>query len=215
MTSRISDAEGNVSTLQQTAADLTSRISDAEGNVSTLQQTATDLTSSISDAEGAISTLQHTVNGLTVTDWTGTTYINGSSIYTDNLYVDAANITGTVTAGKLGSGSVSLLAAGKQAVGSLDIAYTQTGYGLEMSTQYGGIRMNPAGNWWVNALHGGMGITESGVVCNVSPVPQRDGISLGTYGFQWSDLYTAHGKFSDLVDVVADIEMRVSALEKK
>ena len=60
LTSRISNAEGDISVLEQTATSLTSRIGDAEGNVSTLKQTATSLTSRISNAEGDISTVSQT-----------------------------------------------------------------------------------------------------------------------------------------------------------
>ena len=59
------DAQGNISTLQQTATSLTSQIQDAQGNISTLQQTATTLTSQIEDAKGNISTLQQTATTLT------------------------------------------------------------------------------------------------------------------------------------------------------
>ena len=65
LSSRVQNAEGNISTLQQTATSLTSRISSTEGNVSTLQQTATSLTSRVSSVEGNVSTLQQTATSLT------------------------------------------------------------------------------------------------------------------------------------------------------
>ena len=61
----VTDLQGNVSTLEQTASSLTSRISNAEGDISTLTQTATSLTSRISNAEGDISSLEQTAQGLT------------------------------------------------------------------------------------------------------------------------------------------------------
>lgn len=43
----ITDAEGNIAELEQTAESLTGRVSDAEGNITTLQQTATSITAKV------------------------------------------------------------------------------------------------------------------------------------------------------------------------
>ena len=48
--------------------------------------------------------LKTTVDGVTITDTSGTTLIKGSSIETSTLYVDAANITGTLVVGQLPEG---------------------------------------------------------------------------------------------------------------
>lgn len=56
--------------------------------------------------DGKYTEVKTTLDGLTVTDASGTTKINGSSIKTDNLYVDAANITGTLTADKIQTSSI-------------------------------------------------------------------------------------------------------------
>lgn len=56
--------------------------------------------------DGKYTEVKTTLNGLTVTDASGTTKINGSSIKTDNLYVDAANIKGTLTADQIQTGSI-------------------------------------------------------------------------------------------------------------
>lgn len=78
--------------------------------------------------------------------WTypGTTVIDGNKL-----------MTGTVMASKLLGGTVGLLAYDQQVVGSIDIAYTTTGYGLSMNTSYGGIKIQPAGNFFIQA--GGSG----------------------------------------------------------
>lgn len=133
----------------------------------------------------------------TVSAWQygNTTFIDGSKL-----------MTGTVMASKLLGGSVGLLTSDQVTVGSLDIAYTTTGYGLQMSTNYGGLLLSSAGNWWVSAAYGEMGITSSGIVCGAAPVPQNGTVTLGTYGFPWADIYTAYGKFSDLVARVAALE---------
>ncbi|MCT3467120.1 hypothetical protein EFR21_08970, partial [Lactobacillus delbrueckii subsp. bulgaricus] len=61
----MSNAEGNVSSLQQTAQGLTTRVTNTEGNVSSLQQTTNKLQSDLTNAKGDISSLQQTASGLT------------------------------------------------------------------------------------------------------------------------------------------------------
>ena len=80
LTSRISSAEGNISTLQQTASSLTSRISSAEGNISVLQQTDATFSTRISNAEGDISALTQTVNSFSLSVSNGST---SSTLYLD------------------------------------------------------------------------------------------------------------------------------------
>ena len=63
-----------------------------------------------------------------------------------DLHVKAVNIDGTLTAGALRGGSVSLLA-GDTPVGSMDLAYTGTGQvGVGLMATYGGMKMHAAGN---------------------------------------------------------------------
>lgn len=56
------------------------------------------ITQTVTGLDGKYTSLQTTVDGVTVTDQSGTSRIKGSSIETDSLYVNAANITGTLTA---------------------------------------------------------------------------------------------------------------------
>ena len=65
LTISINAANGNISSLQQTAAGLTVRVNNAEGDISALEQTATSLTISINAANGNISSLQQTASSLT------------------------------------------------------------------------------------------------------------------------------------------------------
>ena len=58
--------------------------------------------------DGKYTEVKTTLDGLTVTDASGTTKINGSSIKTDNLYVAAANITGKLTADQIQANSISV-----------------------------------------------------------------------------------------------------------
>ena len=186
------------------------------------------ITARVNGLEGDFTEVSVTLDGLTVTDGSGTTKIKGDRVETENLYVNAANIsgtltanqinltgsitwgdlasdaqnqvtnaqnlasnaygtavsaqtsantansqisawtfpgstmingqmlmTGTVMASKLLGGSVGLLASDQTVVGSLDIAYTTTGIGLGMTSNYGGMQLKAAGgNVYVESGYG-------------------------------------------------------------
>ena len=181
---------------------------------STFTKTAEEIMLKVEDIDGKYTEVKTTLDGLTVTDASGTTKINGSSIKTDNLYVDAANITGTLTADKIQTSSirvgdlkdgsnyatktyvdnnaglsasevdsaietyidgtsitaeklrgrtVELLASSNQPIGSIELAYTNTGYGISINTTHGGIQLNSGGNIYLSAYDGAF-ITLSDVV---------------------------------------------------
>lgn len=180
----------------------------------TITKTSEEIMLKVEGIDGKYTEVKTTLDGLTVTDASGTTKINGSSIKTDNLYVAAANITGTLTAdqiqtssirvGDLKDGSnyatktyvdnnaglsasevnsaietyidetsitaeklrgrtVELLASSNQAIGSIELAYTTTGYGIAINTTYGGIQLNSGGKIYLSAYDGAF-ITLSDVV---------------------------------------------------
>lgn len=181
---------------------------------STITKTSKEIMLKVGGLDGKYTEVKTTLDGLTVTDASGTTKINGSSIKTDNLYVAAANITGTLTANQIQTGSirvgdlkdgsnyatktyvdnnaglsasevnsaietyidetsitaeklrgrtVELLASSNQAIGSIKLAYTTTGYGIAINTTYGGIQLNSGGKIYLSAYDGAF-ITLSDVV---------------------------------------------------
>ena len=181
---------------------------------SLITKTSEEIMLKVEGIDGKYTEVETTLDGLTVTDASGTTKINGSSIKTDNLYVDAANITGTLTAEQIQTGSirvgdlkdgsnyatktyvdnnaglsasevdsaietyidgtsitaeklrgrtVELLASSNQSIGSIELAYTTTGYGISINTTYGGIQLNSGGNIYLSS-YGGAFITLSDVV---------------------------------------------------
>lgn len=73
---------------------------------STITKTSEEIMLKVEGVDGKYTEVKTTLDGLTVTDASGTTLINGSSIKTDNLYVAAANITGTLTADQIQTGSI-------------------------------------------------------------------------------------------------------------
>ena len=179
-----------------------------------ITKTSEEIMLKVEGLDGKYTEVKTTLDGLTVTDASGTTKINGSSIKTDNLYVAAANITGTLTAGQIQTGSirvgdlkdgsdyatktyvnnnaglsesevnsaietyidetsitaeklrgrtVELLASSNQSIGSIELAYTTTGYGIAINTTYGGIQLNSGGKIYLSAYDGAF-ITLSDVV---------------------------------------------------
>ena len=105
-----------------------------------------DIDTALQDASDALDTAND-VSG-TVDDWSyrygGTTYIDGTKL-----------MTGTVTATKLQGGQVDLLASNENVVGSLDIAYTTTGYGVSLNTDQGGIQITSgSGNIYIESGRG-------------------------------------------------------------
>lgn len=180
----------------------------------TITKTSEEIMLKVEGIDGKYTEVKTTLDGLTVTDASGTTKINGSSIKTDNLYVAAANITGALTANQIQTGSirvgdlkdgsdyatktyvnnnaglsesevnsaietyidetsitaeklrgrtVELLASSNQSIGSIELAYTTTGYGIAINTTYGGIQLNSGGKIYLSAYDGAF-ITLSDVV---------------------------------------------------
>ena len=128
------------------------------------------------DAQALAYDLDGTVSGWT---YRGTTYIDGAML-----------MTGTVMASQLLGGYVGLLDNYEREVGNISISYTSTGYGIELSSNTGGIRINASGNFWVDAYYGSLGVTESGVVCGGDCVPLRvSRYPLGASGLNWTDVY--------------------------
>lgn len=75
---------------------------------SLITKTSEEIMLKVEGIDGKYTEVKTTLDGLTVTDASGTTKINGSSIETENLYVAAANITGKLTADQIQAGSISV-----------------------------------------------------------------------------------------------------------
>lgn len=73
---------------------------------SLITKTSEEIMLKVEGIDGKYTEVKTTLDGLTVTDASGTTKINGSSIKTDNLYVNAANIKGTLTADQIQTSSI-------------------------------------------------------------------------------------------------------------
>lgn len=158
LSARIGDAEGNITQLQATAKGLQASISSLDGAITNIKADVNGIRATVStkiDATQAQSIFDQSATGFTLgatSGENGTTFklnYNGVQIASTgsiDLCVDAVNIYGTLTAGALRGGSVSLLA-GDTPVGRMDLAYTGTGQvGVGLTATYGGMKMHAAGN---------------------------------------------------------------------
>ena len=158
-----------------------------QGDINDAQSTAN---SAYSLASTANNTANNAEDKVEAWSYRGTTYIDGSKIQ-----------TGTVEASILRGGTVELLASGGSTVGSIEITSTETGIGLEFTTNRGGIRMTSAGNWWVDASPGsfGMVIGAAGphftIQGNVAP-NFNDRYSCGESGAKWTDVWATNSQIS-------------------
>ena len=181
---------------------------------SLITKSAEEINLEIQGVDGRVSTLQLTLDGVTITGSDGVTRINGGMIQANsvtatqidatNLKVEAANITGTLTAsqiqassiyvGDLADGSsyatktyvqnnaglsasevddaiatyidgtsitaeslrgrvVDLLASATRSIGSIELVYTSTGYGMSINTDYGGVQISSGGNVFISSRY--------------------------------------------------------------
>lgn len=155
---RLSDAEGDITQLDTTAKGLQVSVSNLDGAITNIKADVNGLRATVSgkiDATQAQSIFDQSAQGFTLAATSGENgtifklNYNGAQIASTgsiDLCVDAVNIYGTLTAGALRGGSVSLLD-GDTPVGSMDLAYTGTGQvGVGLTATYGGMKMHAAGN---------------------------------------------------------------------
>ena len=87
---------------------------------SEISKTSEEIGLRVDGLDNQYAQLKVTIDGVTITDdTTGTTKINGSAVYTDNLYVDAANVKGKLTANQIDATNLKVNAA--NITGSLTI----------------------------------------------------------------------------------------------
>ena len=101
-----------------------------EGLSSSFSVQLQQITARVNGLEGDFTEVSVTLDGLTVTDETGKTVINGSMVQTTNLFVSAANITGTLTANQIDATNLHVNAAnitGSLTIGQLPNNVATTG----------------------------------------------------------------------------------------
>lgn len=181
---------GKLTASQIDATELKVNAANITGSIS-FSQLGNDVTLLINSMAAKATDAKNTVGAWT---YEGGTYIDGRMI-----------MTGTVMASQLLGGRVGLLNRWKEEIGRIAIGSSSSSdYSIELESTYGALRLTAGGgDFWVDAYYGSMGITASGATFNVPPIPlSSGGVSLGTYGFRWSQVYAATGEIntSDLAE---------------
>lgn len=205
----VAGVEDEISYIQLDLESITSRVQDAEGNISTLEQTATSLRSAISgklDSDEAQSLIDQTLEGieLSVSSSGGSTTFRLTadgvllSTKTLDLTVDAVNISGTLTAGALRGGTVSLLTAAERQAGGIEITgSSSSSYAIELYSN-AALRLAAYGSYAAAYLEAGgsaaLGISVVGslgylVSVNRSLIPAASNLYCGMASYKWEAVY--------------------------
>ena len=168
----IQGVDGRVSTLQLTLDGVTITGSDGvtringgkiEANsVTATQIDATNLKVAAANITGTLTASQIQASSIYVgdladgSDYATKTYVlNNAGL--DAAEVDSAIATyidGTsITAESLRGRTVDLLASATQSIGSIELVYTSTGYGMSINTNYGGVQISSGGNVFISSRY--------------------------------------------------------------
>lgn len=223
---KVKGVDGRVTSLSTSIDGIEANISSLNGSITNIKADINGLRTTVSgkiDGSTAQSMIDQSIDKITLSvssSSSGTTFkILSNGVVVDStgsidLHVDAVNITGTLTANQIQTGSirvgdlkdgsnyatktyvdnnaglsasevdsaietyidetsitaeklrgrtVELLASSNQSIGSIELAYTTTGYGIAINTTYGGIQLNSGGKIYLSAYDGAF-ITLSDVV---------------------------------------------------
>ena len=170
----IQGVDGRVSALQLTLDGVTITGSDgvtringgkiAANSVTATQIDATNLKVAAANITGTLTASQIQTSSIYVGNLadgnsyaTKTYVLNNAGLSASEVnnaiatYIDDTSIT----AEKLRGRTVDLLASATQSIGSIELVYTSTGYGIAINTSYGGIKLQSAGNIFLSAGSGG------------------------------------------------------------
>ena len=173
---RLSDAEGDITQLDTTAKGLQVSVSNLDGAITNIKTDVNGLRATVSgkiDGTAAQTLIDQNLNQITLAATSGSTGTvfalnkNGvqiASTGTVDLHVKAVNIDGTLTAGALRGNTIALIDNNDNTIGGFTLADTTTSIGLGMTTTWGGIKIQPAGNIFLQAGTGGSITVQSGLV---------------------------------------------------
>lgn len=173
---RLSDAEGDITQLDTTAKGLQVSVSNLDGAITNIKTDVNGLRATVSgkiDGTAAQTLIDQNLNQITLAATSGSNGTvfalnkNGvqiASTGTVDLHVKAVNIDGTLTAGALRGNTIALIDNNDNTIGGFTLADTTTSIGLGMTTTWGGIKIQPAGNIFLQAGTGGSITVQSGLV---------------------------------------------------
>ena len=168
----IQGVDGRVSSLQLTLDGVTVKGSDGvtrikggmiEANsVTATQIDATNLKVAAANITGTLKASQIQASSIYVGDladgssYATKTYVQNNAGLSASEVDDAiaTYIDGTsITAESLRGRTVDLLASATQSIGSIELVYTSTGYGMSINTDYGGVQISSGGNVFITSTY--------------------------------------------------------------
>jgi hypothetical protein len=208
---RLSDAEGNITQLDTTAKGLQVSVSNLDGAITNIKTDVNGLRATVSgkiDATQAQSIFDQSATGFTLAATSGengTVFklnYNGAQIASTgsvDLYVDAVNIYGTLTATKLRGGSISVVDDDDNECGTIQTTYASSSdYKLDISSsamelfaEDGSLFI--ASGWdRTNKYHASIEVDGNSEEVQIkgSVIPNADNVyDLGSPNFVWSAIY--------------------------
>ena len=168
----IQGVDGRVSTLQLTLDGVTITGSDgvtringgkiAANSVTATQIDATNLKVAAANISGTLTASQIQASSIYVGDladgssYATKTYVQNNAGLSASEVDDAiaTYIDGTsITAESLRGRTVDLLASATKSIGSIELVYTSTGYGMSINTNYGGVQISSGGNVFISSRY--------------------------------------------------------------
>ena len=184
--------------------------------VSTIEQKVDNITLSVSNGSTS-STIELNVNGVQVSSQNismsgfvtytglsgGSTTIDGACIKTgkinanridaDNLYVNAANITGELTAARLRGSTIYVQYNSGTTVGYISTSSADSGGSAIDINSYGAGRFVASGNLHFSGRGTVLELVSNYIGCGRTLRPASTSCDLGTSGWLWGDIYATNG----------------------
>lgn len=195
---------------------ITARVQGLGGAVSAIEQKVDNITLSVSN-ESTSSTISLSVGGVQVSSQNismsgfvtytglsgGSTTIDGACIKTgkinanridaDNLYVNAANITGELTAARLRGSTIYVQRNLGTTVGYISTSSADSGGSAIDINSYGAGRFVASGNLHFSGNNTVLELVSNYIGCGRTLRPASTSCDLGTSGWLWGDIYAANG----------------------
>lgn len=211
LAARIGDAEGNITQLQATAKGLQASVSNLNGSVTNLTADVNGIRTQVRGKIGtseAQTLIDQSLNGITLSATSGESGTIFKLMYDGavlastgsvDLYVDAVNIYGTLTATKLRGGSISVVDDDDNECGTIQTTYASSSdYKLDISSSAMELfaedgSMFIASGWdRTNKYHASIEVDGNSEEVQIKGdvIPNADDVyNLGSPNFVWSAIY--------------------------
>lgn len=204
LAARIGDAEGNITQLQATAKGLQASVSNLNGSVTNLTADINGIRTQVSgkiDSSQAQTLIDQSLDGITlsaVSDTDGTVFklkYNGAVLASTgsvDLYVDAVNIYGTLTAQAIEGDTITVRNDAGRRCGYISTEYASTA-DYKMTLESKAMELNAtSGNLYLSGNNGrsALNFDYDFIDCRGDFVPNADNrYNLGAPNFVWSAIY--------------------------